>query len=207
MQGTFQSIADFLKIKDQCVFCKSKMKNTLTNFTLGPDNIPLINAKSLDDRFLFEIGYVTGSYTLAASTSVDINTNILNFNLTTPVALNGYGIEYMMAKTVFENHKPHIELYCPNKKCKMKYGIQSDVFRIDRLDDSLSRFKIRPFILYMESFVLDKLWVQNDWINTCTYIYAQNNLNIEPIKVDLLNLEEMGKEKIINRVRTLVTFS
>lgn len=198
MQETFQSIAEFIKIREHCVFCSSKLKPVLTNFILGV-SIPIINAKVLNNKFSFNLLCTKESFSISVNVTIDIHTNILQFSILDIE-------EYELAKTVFADYKPHVKLYCPSKKCKMKYNISSDVFRYDYTSEP-SQLKVRPFMLYMESFVLDRLWIQNDWINNYMNIYSQVHFNAAPIRADLLDLEEMGKEKIINRVRTLVTFS
>jgi len=62
-------------------------------------------------------------------------------------------------------------------------------------------------MLYMECFNMDNLWVQNDWISNHTYIYSENNVDAEPLKIPFINFESMDSCKLVSRIKTIVTFS
>jgi hypothetical protein len=202
----FQNIKEFIGVKDTCVFCRSKLKVVLTNFIKEPNGIPVLKAKVANEQFNFNIKHTTESYQIEADATIDIITNALQFKLISPIDLEQYALDYMVAKTAFENLKPHIELYCPNKKCKLKYHICSNIFAM-YAGDKVGTFIIKPLSLYMESFVVDKLWVQNDWTNNSTNIYSIDKANADPIRTSFIDLESMSKEKILTRIKTLVTFS
>lgn len=203
----FQNIKEFIGVKDSCVFCHTKLKVVLTNFIKEPNGIPVLKAKIVDEHINFNIKHTTETYQIDADADIDIATNALEFKLISPVNLEQYALDYMVAKTAFENLKPHVELYCPNKKCKMKYHLCSNIFTMIGAGRHLGSFTIKPLSLYMESFVVDKLWVQNDWTNSSTNIYSIANSNADPIRTSIIDLESMNKEKIITRIKTLVTFS
>ena len=137
-----------------------------------------------------------------------METNDIDFNITVRNDLieNWESTYHQHAIDIFEDMKPHIELYCPSKTCKMKYALQSDWFRCNRHMNDASYY-IRSFRLYIESFVVDNLLIHNDWLDQETLIYSKNNTRIDPIKTDILDLESMSKEKVITRIKTLVTFS
>jgi hypothetical protein len=203
----FESIEDFLKFKDRCPFCSSELKVSLANFVLAPNTIPFLKCRLIDNKFEFSLKHTSHSFELAADVSINSQNNIVTFALTTPVVLEQYATDYMMAKTVFESMKPYIELYCSSRKCKMKYRLCSDIFACLKIEGVYSSFKIRPFPVYMESFVIEDFWIQNDWTTGLTNIYNKLKTECEPIRTNIINLETMGKDKIINRIKTLVTFS
>lgn len=202
--ANFSNIKEFMAVKENCPFCKTKLKIMLTNFVKGPDKIPILKAKLENDFFRFKIQHT--SHTLQMSANVDLDTinNSLTFYLDSedPATL-----DWMIAKTVFENMKPYVELYCPSRKCKMKYYLSSSIITSSLMEGSTNYFIIKPVSLFMEAFVHNNLWVQNDWENHSINIYSINNYNSNPIKGPLLDLEAIGKEKILNKVRTLVIFS
>jgi hypothetical protein len=200
MQRICTSIDEFSKIRENCVFCHTKLKPTITNFIIG-STIPVIRAKLKNDEWMFVMLCTNESFSITVNVSINSHTNELQFLINAPDTE-----DYEKAKGVLNDYMPHMKLACPNKKCKMKYSIQSDVFRLDPTPDP-STYKIRPIILYMESFYLDRLWIQNEWLKNRMFIYSQTNINADSIKADLLNLEDMGQDKIVNRIRTLVTFS
>ncbi len=209
MKTHFKSVEEFFGVKERCVFCQSKLKIVFINFSRSVDNIPIIKAKVRENKFSFNLKHVSDSFELDVKTEIDIKTNVLKFSCTEEndpwkLDLEKDKDRQRLAQQVFENLGPHVELYCPNRKCKMKYHICSDIFKLMRDEDQL---KIKSIRLYMESFVLPKLWIQNDWIFSSTNIYSTVNLDADPLRTPLLDLESLGKIKIINRINTLVTFS
>lgn len=215
MKKNFINIEEFFGVKEQCVFCQSKLKIIFINFSRAADDIPIIKAKVKDGKFCFNMKHVTNSFELDAEIELDIKTNVLKFFIPNMKEADFTKVlDYWVAQQVFENLGPHVELYCSNRKCKMKYHICTDTFKLTRqglpeelATENSNAFKIKYVRLYMESFVLSQLWVQNDWLYNSTNIFPKNNPNAEPIKTGLLDLESMSTDKIINRIKTLVTFS
>jgi len=196
------NIADFIKIKEYCAFCHSKLNVSLTSFNLGPFQIPLFYAKLKDNQFNFTLNQTTKMFSLSAKINLNINSKI---TFTIPDYTEDF--DYVLIKTCFADHKPHLELYCSNKICKMRYVLSSDLLHCSNYFDELNYDTIKPFNVYMESFIVDKMWIQNDWINSTTNIYVKNNMEIEPLKTKILDLNKMNKEKVINRIRNIVTFT
>jgi hypothetical protein len=207
MNKILDNIETFINLKEKCPFCQNKLKPSLTNFVMAADTIPLIKCRLQGEEFYFNIKHTSHSFQITAQATVNIKTNILQLQLTTPVVMEQYATDYIMAKSVFENMKPYVELYCSSRRCKMKYHMCSDIFICLKREDSYSSFYIKPFSAYMESFVTGDYWVQNDWINNSANIYNRNKTDSDPIRTHILNIESMGKEKVINRIKTLVTFS
>ena len=207
MNHIFDNIDAFISHKDKCPFCQNKLRAALTNFVMSADTIPIIKCRIDNGQFHFNIKHTSHSFHISAEASINTQDNILQLQITTHIVLEQFAKDYIMAKSVFENMKPYIELYCPSRKCKMKYRMCSDIFVCLKIEGKYSSFKIKPFPVYMESFVTGDWWVHNDWINESTSIYNRNKTDSEPIRTGIINLESMGKEKVINRIKTLVTFS
>ena len=111
------------------------------------------------------------------------------------------------AEQAFSRLSPHIQIYCPNKKCKLNYYLSGDIIRCQR-NYANSAWQVKPFLLFQETFSTETLWVQNDWIHLHTNIYPlHGSPHAEPIKVPLMDFKTIEKQKLLTRVKTLVTFS
>lgn len=207
MKCFFDNIDEFFTVKEQCAFCKSKLKTQFRNFSMMHDDIPVVVAEEKDGKFCFSMSYISHSITVDADVEIITKDNFINLYVPSKEKLDPKVKDYWVVKQVFENFGPHIELYCANKKCKRKYCIASDVFKCDVSVPESNQSKLSNPRLYMESFVVDKHWVQNDFIFKSTNIYSKDDPDLPPIRAKLLDLETMDEEKILTRVRTLVTFS
>ena len=217
MQRTpLDTIKDFIQVKQHCVFCKSPLRAILTNFEgLGKNGIPMLNAPVKDSKIVFNVSNTTAAYSLDAEGKLDIRTNALVFDLSlfrafpSPYTLASDEPEgEPRAREVFLGLKPHMQLYCASKACGREYAISSGVFTLQRLHgDRAFAWTVNRFRVWMETFVLDNLWVQNDWIRGTTNIYSRSNPNADAITVPLIDFESMTSTKLLTRVKTLVTFS
>jgi hypothetical protein len=200
MKRYFENIEDFINAKDRCIFCQSPLKPVLTNFTGHEKGIPIISSALRNNNFVFRIKHDSPSMNIHAVGTINIRSNDIDFCL---VPNHPFGTFAMLHQTVeaFEGLSPHVELRCSNKKCKKNYYISSSIFKV------ISERKIRSFLLYMECFNMDNLWVQNDWISNHTYIYSENNVDAEPLKIPFINFESMDSCKLMSRIKTIVTFS
>lgn len=201
MSDLYPSITEFIKYKEKCFFCDSKLKCRLTNFIGVSNDLPIINAPITANTISFPVDCTTASFDLKAEGKIDIRTNALVFLLKEQATPS---IDDMLAKNTFLGFKPHIQLYCANKQCKHDYTVASDTFRTGKIKHG---YLILPFKLYYESFVTGSLWVQNNYLQNKTYIHTRNNPDANPITSTLLNFEKMGKNKLLMRVKTLVVFS
>jgi len=59
----------------------------------------------------------------------------------------------------------------------------------------------------MECFNIPKLWIQNDWINKRTKIFSTKEPDILPIETSLIIFSKTEKDKLINKIKTIVNFS
>lgn len=203
-QFDFPSILEFTKAKEKCLFCEAPLRASLTNFIgIHKNGLPFLNVTIDQARFPFEIKHTTQSYDVRALCVIDIVTN--KMVLTVPDSETP-SIDQQVAKQAFTELKPHIELHCPNQKCKNRYTLSSYILDAQKIPGAAA-WQIPPLKLFLESFKTSKLVVQNDWIKRDTNIYSIANEDAEPIKVPFMDFEAMGKTKLLNRVQTLVTFS
>jgi hypothetical protein len=217
MSDLFPTIADFVRCKEKCFFCGTKLKCRLTNFIgFGTGGDPLISTPLEGNKFVFDLSHTTASYELKVKITINVETNIMTFLINASGTLDidvrdtkelGMpNIDMMVAKEVFADLRPYIQLYCPYKKCPYQYTVAGDIFKFAprRSEES---YLILPFKLYYESFVDGKLWVQNDYIQAYTGIYSRVKENATPLIAQLMDFEAMGQKKLLMRVKTLVTFS
>jgi hypothetical protein len=211
MIRTEGTIEDFIKIKDNCIFCDRPLMPILTNLT---DHSPQLgNIKAMlykDQQFKFRLKYERdqneGEYNFNwhyESFDVDIYVNIkdnkFGFFLYGPAAAR-----YEDVARAFENMKPCIELFCFNPNCRMGYYIQSNYMSIGELD------YIRPLGIYLEAFKTSKLWVANCYTIPSpapTWIHSVSNPNANPIEAPRIDFSSYPKGKLINRIKTIVNFS
>jgi hypothetical protein len=200
MKINFENIEEFINLKDRCIFCYLPLKPILTNFIGHENGIPVITSKLNDKNFVFRIKYDSPSKNINVIGNIDIKSNDVTFCVVPDHPFSAFTMLHQIIET-FEDLSPHVELRCVNKKCKNNYYISSSVFKV--IEDR----KIRSFLLYMECFNVDRLWVQNDWISRNTYIYSENNVDAEPLKVPFINFQSMDACKLLTRIKTIVTFS
>lgn len=204
MTDLYPAIIDFLKCRESCFFCGARLKCRLSSFIgVGDNTLPIINAPLKDNKFVFNISHTAPTFSIKAEGAIDIKTNAMifimkSFDTETP------RLDESFIKQVFVDMKPHIQLYCPKKKCPYQYTVASSVFHAGTIKHG---WLILPFKIYYESFVLGNLWVQNDYANNCTNIHSRSKEQADPLIVPLQDFELMGKDKLVNRIRTLVTFS
>lgn len=187
------------------MFCQSTLRACLTNFIgLKKNGLPVLNATIDVHRFGFEINHTTQSYDIKANGMIDIVSNRLV--LTVPPDSPTPSIDQQVARQAFVDLKPHFELHCPNKRCKNRYSLTSYMLDIEKIPGFIA-WSISPLKLFLESFRTNRYVVQNDWIKEDTNIYILNNEDADPIKTPFMDFEAMGKDKLLTRISTLVTFS
>ena len=202
MQYTFSNILEFCNYKKKCIFCQNKLKVVLTNFIgLTSKGFPVLNAKPKDNLFKFYIKYDDFDDSPIEGV-IDANSNILRFNLGVNKSLT-----HELLLESFKKISPHLELYCSNRGCKAnhRYYLATDVFLFDKLPDNA--FKIRHCNLYMEAFTIKNLWVQNDWTNKYLNIFNKDNPELAPLKYSNIVFDNLDKDKIVNKIMMMATFS
>lgn len=212
------NIQSFLKIKERCIFCQEPLRAVLSSFMerssrrLEPFSFPII-----DNKVTFNIDKETEKVSISGYGTIDIITNSLKVSPNNRLDLStfddkrkelfSYAEEFFMQEA-FSEQTPYIGLQCCNKKCKLKYTLDSNVIKVG-INHKNNSWYIKPFLLYQETFTTKNLLVQNDWIRGATNIFALNNITCEtkPLKIPMMDFESMDKKKLINRIKTLVTFS
>lgn len=185
------------------------MRAGLSNFIgVRKRGLPVLSVPIVDGRFVFQIKHTTESYDVRAEGVIDISTNALVLILPddVPFDYDTPSLDQHVIKQALDDLRPHVELYCPNKKCKYHYHLSSYIFDIKK-HPQVNSWIIGPLKLFLESFKTGHLNVQNDWRRGETNIYSLTNEDAEPITYPIIDFEEMGKDKLLTRIQTLVTFS
>lgn len=207
MKKYFDNILEFTKLKEKCLFCESSMRAELSNFIgVRRKGLPLFNSPVEHGKFNFHIKHTTSSYDISADGIIDIESSVLMFFLPIDDESPTPNLDQHVAKQAFDDLKPYVDLFCPNKKCKYQYHLSSYILDIKR-HPVLNVWNISPIKLFLEGFHTGNLNVQNDWRKEETDIYSLLNEDAEPIKVPIMDFEEMGKEKLLTRIATIVTFT
>ena len=198
----FNAIDGFVKIRDKCPFCQHDITVRLRNFVSGPGNgkLSTINSRLVSDHFVFDFQYVSYSTTIKSKGTINALTNYVSFDLDYDVCT-----EFDADKVIesFDSICPHVELSCENKACKMEYYLASSIFRFEKLSGFTAL--VKPMSLEFESCNVGKLWIQNDPSRQITKIYTRGNE--QPMQTQYLDFDLFGKDKLINRIKTLVVFS
>lgn len=204
MQKQFDTILDFTKLRDKCLFCEGSLRVRLTNYLnpLEGGLLPVLDAPVENGRFTFQIKHTTQDFDIKADGLIDITNNTLFFTLLSGSDL----LDQYVAKQAFMEFKPHIELICNRNKCKNKYVLSTYSMDIKRSFNA-NVWHISPLKLFLESFKTNTVVIQNNWMKEETVIYSRLNENAEPLKVPFMNFEEMGPEKLLNRIKTIIIFS
>lgn len=202
MTQVFNSIEDFTKVRTHCVFCQQPLVPELSNFSGASfKSIPLFTAQVKDNVFDFHLKFSSFEHSIDTVGRLNIITGKLEFD-----EYSGFGEPHSnypnIEVDVFISLSPYVSLNCENTKCKMNYYAASDILKIDS-----ENHVIKPVTFNWEAFNYKKFWVQNDWVNMKTLIHSINNQESEPIKNPLIDFREYDKEKLLTRIKTLVTFS
>lgn len=210
MQKQFDSILDFVGLRDRCLFCDRPLRVSLTNYLNPRENglLPMLDSDLFENnKFFFRIKHTTENYDIKADGTLDIVNNILSFK----EALGSHtpAIDQYMAQQAFTGMQPYIALSCNNYSCKNRYSLSSYSLSVMESYPNVPAHQwiISPLKLFLESFRVGHLIVQNNWISQTTHIHSFINENTVPLKVPFMDFESMDKEKLLTRVKTLVTFS
>lgn len=202
----FDIITDFVKCKEFCVFCNTPLKAVITNYVgVSGHGIPVINAPLKNDRFEFNIKHTTPNFDAKADVTILIDQNTLFFDNFT----NGEfpSIDEHLIRSVFESYGPHFELFCPSRKCGMGYYISSLPIRLTKIHTVAGMWNIAPFGMFNESVKIGSYIVSNNWAKKQSLIYSRKNIEASPITVPMVDFTTTTKEKLITRIKILVTFS
>lgn len=201
----FETIAGFSKAKESCPFCKTPLYLQLSNYIGTTDGLPVFREPLQNDRFLFKINKQLPSQVVKADVCLLTDSNTLMFDNFT----NGEypGIDEQLLKRTFDAHSPYLELYCPNGTCELDYSICSHPLSFRKKHPVMGMFHVDPIKVFAEVINFDSYVVTNNWDQNTTKIYSSKNEEAAPIVLPAIDFANMGKERLINRIRIMVTFS
>ena len=196
MRTDFDYIIDFTGNEYRCIFCQRIMHPILTNFIGLKDEF---RSKIVDEQFIFKL-QPTYKYSKIGNKfecKLDMKSSVLSYDINFDAA---------RVQDIFSDLSPHIETLCQHPYCRRKYNyyISSEVLP-SRVDNN--KVIISPFLLYMQSFTFNNFWIQNNWISKELCIYHREKIDIAPLRYRVTNFENMSSKKIINKIKTLVSFS
>lgn len=187
------------------MFCGSQLRSRLTNYTgFLDDDLPILSSHVDDNKIVFDLNHSGFAYTLKARGTIDITTHALTFEIQQHDAANTPVVDALVVRRSFLDLSPYMQLYCPKKDCPHDYQIASATLFFQGTE---TNFTIDPVKIGYESFTTGKLWVQNYYPLNNTYIYNKEREEAKPIITPIMNLRAMGKDRVLNRIRTLVVFS
>lgn len=200
MQLTYETISDFLSKKLTCAFCKSELKVILTNFCSTKDKSKPYLFCPIKNNFIeFLIKFEDSKEPVKVM--INCSRNTIYFSS------KNKEIDERMSLQAFKNIMPHLEAYCNKRRCKSKndYCVTTNVFDISQSIDK--EYKIENVDVHMESFSLEDMWVQNDWISRKLNIFKKHDYESEPLSFNVVNLHSLGEDKISNRIITMINFA
>jgi hypothetical protein len=197
----FETIAGFSKAKESCPFCKTPLSFQLTNYIGAFGGLPILKEPLQNDRFLFKIE----KRAVKSDVCLLTGSNTLMFDNFTNGELPN--IDEHLVKKAFDEYSPYLELYCPNEKCDLGYSICTHPLAVRKKHPVMGMFYVDPIKVFAESIHFDSYVVVNCWEKDTTKIYSSTNEEAKPIVLPALDFTAMGKERLINRIRILVTFS
>ena len=196
MQTDFDYIIDFTGNEYKCIFCQRPMQAILTNFIGLKDEF---RSKIINGQLIFKLQGIYRDTRIGDKfdCSLDMRTSKLSYS-------GNYDVHNV--QDIFSDLSPHIEILCKHPYCRRKYNyyISSEVLP-SRVEDN--EIIISPFLLYMQSFTFKKFWIQNNWISKELCIYHREQIDVAPLRYKVISFENMSSEKIINKIKTLVSFS
>ncbi len=197
-----QNIKNLIEQQTNCSICNSPLHAFLKERSSNKESIPkkqinLINSKFKNQQFEFKLEY--NSY------GIDINNCVIlsELNVLTldpPIKI----LEIEDTLSVLSHLSLNIELHCLNKACKHNFYTFTSILK-PQYDSNIGIY-FHPFLLDWECFNLKHLWIQNDHISQVTKIYNTKSISTPPITAPFLQITSSNKDKIFNRIQTIVNF-
>lgn len=218
----FNTISDFLKMQENCIWCGQHMSPLLTNYSFIVSEksqpkikIPIFKSKFIENKFEFKINFCSSEHFIKSSGGIDIFSNELTFDVDESSRYNGHIVDYLSMVDIFERLDPRVELHCNNNACGMNYYISSRTFSCEKASDKFggayynfgSNTRINPISCHYEASNVDKYWIQNDFLIGKTCIFSLKNVDASPIFIDMLNFSSFDKEKFKSRIKTIITYT
>lgn len=210
MRKKFNSIEECLTEK-KCVFCNNSLKIKLSNnssiFCFGANNLSIFNTNFINNNIIFNFSYTTIVINTIINGSIDVTNNKITLNSSDENLL------YRDLIAIFESFQPCLKFFCENKECNMRYLLVSNILYCERANYKTGYYsnfsdytRIIPFSISIEICSIDKYLIQNDFGPDVTSII--NSYNYSTIHLPyLISFNSMDKDKLVNRIKTIITFS
>jgi hypothetical protein len=202
MKSAFTTIEDLFNEKRTCPFCGNNLIYKLTNFIgFRSNGDAIIESYEKDGIFYFELKNLV--YDNYINNNVFLELNIKNNKLNIKNNINDINAKYI--QSFFEKLAPHIDASCLNNRCKRKYyyNLKTSVFECTIKDMGID---INPFRIDFEHFIINKYWVINNFKENYLKIYKKNQES-SPIIHEALDLTKIKKNKIKEKIITIISFS
>ncbi len=194
----FDKIYDFILFKNKCPLCsgllRPEMRSAVMYSYFYKSSIQNINSdissRLTGDDFVFKIKYTSANVSIAEKCSLNINTNTLSIDS---------NADKGNVRDIFNSFIVRFELHCTNKECKHNYYTFTNPVILSE------QMKIENISTASEGFNLPKLWIQNDFSKDRTYIWSKQSEN-SPIIMPLIKIDPTNKDKMFNKIHTMVNF-
>jgi hypothetical protein len=211
VETQFCHIKEFSLVKEYCIFCGQKLRLQLSNYMGHAGGVQSLTIPCVRDMFEVSINYSGKQINVEADGFLLLQTNKLFFKIRDEDIF----VCQDPHKTSVENFEKlslHLSLKCENLNCDHNYFICSSLLKCsnkhyEKMDIVRPVFEIMPFNLFMESFTMGDVWVQNLWDKSLTYLYSIEKYEDNPIEIPLIDWSKMNSDKIRNKIKTLVILS
>jgi len=202
----YSKIKDLLNTKSHCAICGDFLVPYLKERSLSwHKNFPIINSRLNDNSFNFRVKYTSPSLSLDKSCHIDIDSNTFYINSNhQDDSILDTNMKLLDILRVLTDAQVNVELQCCNLKCRNQYYITTTNLKL-KINDYHSA-SIDSIMIDSECYNFSHFWVQNDMIRLETNIYTTNNQYAKPIKVPLIEIVPETKDKIFNKIKTIVNF-
>lgn len=202
----YKKIKHLLDDKKCCALCGEPLIAALKDNTLScSKKFKNINCKILNDEFKFRIKYDSQRLSIDNLCLININSNqVIVTGINDQILTLSKNIKLLEIIDILKGSYPSIELQCVNGKCTNSYCLNTTNLKFTI--DSETGVLVNPIMLDWECFKIPHFWIKNDIIRNRTQIYAINNPSAKPITTSLLNIDNKDKDKIFNKIKTIINF-
>jgi hypothetical protein len=209
MHNTF-SLPEFINLRKWCIFCGVPMKVLLTTYLSKPvadeAGFPLTISALKDGKFPLNITRASDGI---QDGIIDVKSGTLSFDKNL-ASITPY-LDCFIAKNSFLELGPHVEISCPNSSCKTLYHICSRKLGLSGVDKDLPLWSISPLEVLWESLCTETSVIHNVWDapgeEGALRIYSRHDSEVPPLEFPPLDFQELGKDRIMSKIRTMKIFA
>lgn len=197
------SIAEFINLRQQCIFCDTPLITTLTSFSFARHKYgsPLISSLK-DGKFQLNIARPDDGF---QNGFIDVKTGALSFDKDLS-SFTPY-LDCFMAKNSFLDLRPHVELFCSNQNCGTDYYLSSEALSLSEVDRKEPIWSVDPLAVGWESFRTDTSVICNVWKEGLLFIYSIDDPETKALKFPALDFGKISKEKLLDKISIMKVFS